>query len=269
MSDGNESDSSIGTDELNELNNKLDEQLKTKWVRKEEEKKLPATETPVVEKDLPTPKEEKKEVKKKRELTQAQKDGLARGRAKALENRKKKLADKKASQPIPIPQPEPEPQQTPDIAYSPPEKKKKGRPPKPLEEKLAKQVITKEKIIYVIQDENGNLVKKDPNKISAKEMKRIKAEEEAQKKELELGKKLGRLKNGSAKIPKPRTQAQIEHTKKLIEKNKERRGKKSVEKKEQTKEIVKEAVKEVVREPAQPPPKPQKTIEQQYNDFFS
>tara|TARA_R100001163_G_scaffold11166_3_gene10231 strand:+ start:10948 stop:11739 length:792 start_codon:yes stop_codon:yes gene_type:complete len=263
MSDnGNESDSSIGTDELNELNSKLDEQLKNKA-----EQNLPATENTVVEKDLPPP---KKEVKKKREMTQAQKDGLAKGRAKALENRKKKLAEKQASKPIPIPQPEPAPEPAPVIAYSPPEKvKKKGRPPKPLEEKLAKQVITKEKVIYVIQDENGNLIKKDPNKISAKEMKKIKAEEEAQKKELELGKKLGRLKNGSAKIPKPRTEKQIEHTKRLIEKNKERRGKKSVEKKEQTKEIVKEAVKEVVREPAQPAPKPQKSIEQQYNDFFS
>ena len=254
MSDGNESDSSIGTDELNELNNKLDEQLKK--------------ETPVVENDLPPPKEEQKqqkEIKKKRVMTQAQKDGLARGREKALENRKKKQATK----PIPIPQSEHVPEPAPDLAYSPPEKKKKGRPAKSLEEKLAKQVITKEKVIYVIQDENGNLIKKDPNKISAKEMKKILVEEDAQKKELELGKKLGRLKNGSAKIPKPRTQKQIDHMKNLIEKNQERRGKKSVENKAQTKEIVKEALKEVVSEPARPPPKPQKSVEQQYNDFFS
>lgn len=248
MSDGNESDSSIGTDELNELNNKLDEKLKPP---------APPPATVEAETQTPAPVEVKK---KKKEMSQAQKDGLARGREKALENRKKKLAEKQASKKAAEPPPEAPPS---------PVKKKMGRPPKPLEERLAKQIITKEKIIYVIQDENGNMVKKDPNKISAKEMKKIKAEEEAQKKELELGRKLGRLKNGSARMPKTRTDKQIAHMKTLIEKNKERRGKKSIEKKEQTKQIVKEAVKEVVREPAQPPTKPQKSAEQQYNDFFS
>lgn len=272
MSDGNESDSSIGTDELNELNKQLDEKLKPKQ-EQEQEQKLPPAENNIVDKqDLPPP---EKQIKKKREMTQAQKDGLAKGRAKALENRKKKLADKKAqqSEPIPIPQSEPEPEPEP-LAKSPPDKvfkKPKGRPPKPLEEKLAKQVITKEKIIYVIQDDNGNLIQKDPNKISKKELKKIQMEEEAQKKELELGKKLGRLKNGSAKIPKPRTQAQIEHTKRLIEKNKERRGQKTAQKKQDVKEVVKEAVKEVVKEPMNkpPPPPPVKSIDQQYADFFS
>ena len=238
MSD-DESDCSIGTEELNELNNQLDEQMNLK----EEKKNTPQ---PVIEKveveTIEPP------VKKKKEMSQAQKDGLAKGRAKAIENRKTKLVDKVVS----------------------PVKKKIGRPPKSLEEKLAKQIITKEKIIYVIQDEDGNLIKKDPKKISMKEMKKIKAEEEAQKKELELGKKLGRLKNGSAKIPKVRTEKQLEHTKRLMELNKDRRGKKVTEKKETTKAIVKEALIEVVKQPAPKKPEPPvKSVNQQYNDFFS
>tara|TARA_R110000803_G_scaffold160071_1_gene224063 strand:- start:512 stop:1243 length:732 start_codon:yes stop_codon:yes gene_type:complete len=243
MSD-NESDCSIGTEELNELNNQLDEQIKMK----EEKKNTPE---PVIEKVEETVEDEPEKVvtvKKKKEMTQAQKDGLAKGRAKALENRKTKLVEKVIS----------------------PVKKKIGRPPKSLEEKLAKQIITKEKIIYVIQDEDGNLIKKDPKKISMKEMKKIKAEEEAQKKEIELGKKLGRLKNGSAKIPKVRTEKQLEHTKRLMELNKDRRSGKVTEKKETTKKIVKEALLEIVTQPAPKKPLPPvKTAVQQYNDFFS
>lgn len=235
MSD-NESDCSIGTEELNELNNQLDEQIKMK----EEKKNTPE---PVIEKVEETVEDEPVKVvtvKKKKEMTQAQKDGLAKGRAKLVE---------KVILPV---------------------KKKIGRPPKSLEEKLAKQIITKEKIIYVIQDEDGNLIKKDPKKISMKEMKKIKAEEEAQKKEIELGKKLGRLKNGSAKIPKVRTEKQLEHTKRLMELNKDRRSGKVTEKKETTKKIVKEALLEIVTQPAPKKPLPPvKTAVQQYNDFFS
>jgi hypothetical protein len=43
-------------------------------------------------------------------------------------------------------------------------KKSKGRPKKPLEEKLAKQIITKEKIIYMIPDDSGGYTEfKIPN----------------------------------------------------------------------------------------------------------
>lgn len=217
----NESDCSISTQELNDLNSKLDEEIKKK--------------------ETPKPVEEKIEVEIK------------------------ETPKKVVKEPEPLKEPEPEPLKEPVV-----KKKKAGRPPKPIEEKLAKQVITKEKIIYVIQDENGNMVKKDPKKISVKEMKKIKLEEEAQKKELELGKKLGRLKNGKAKIPKERTEKQIAHTKRLMELNKERRGQKKVEKTETTKKIVKEALVEVVKQPmpkkVEPPPK---TVESRYNDFFS
>ena len=153
------------------------------------------------------------------------------------------------------------------------QKKKKGRPPKPLEEKLAKQVITKEKIIYVIQDSEGNLIKKNPSKLGIRELNKMKREEEAQQKEIELGKKLARLKNGKAKIPKVRTAAQIAATERMLEANNKRRAGIKVankqEKKEALKEVVKESVKEIIVEPAIPKPVVEKSINQQYIDFFS
>jgi hypothetical protein len=154
-----------------------------------------------------------------------------------------------------------------------PKLKKKGRPPKPIEEKLAKQVIRKEKIVYIIQDENGKLIKKDPNKLGVRDLRKLKVEDEAQTTELQYGKKLARLKNGKAKIPKQRTEAQKRATEKMLEANRLRRaGKKStakIERKEEIKEVVKESVKEVVQEPAIPKPPPQKSVEQQYFEFFS
>tara|TARA_R110002020_G_scaffold11610_1_gene43465 strand:+ start:7050 stop:7694 length:645 start_codon:yes stop_codon:yes gene_type:complete len=150
-----------------------------------------------------------------------------------------------------------------------PEKKKKGRPPKPIEEKLARQVIKKEKIVYVIQGEDGKLTRKDPSNLGIRDLRKLKIEDEAQKAELEYGKKLGRLKNGKAKIPKTRTEAQKKATEKMLEANRLRRaGKKSEskqERKEEIKEVVKESVKEVVQEPAVPKPPPE--IKPRFNFF--
>ena len=47
-------------------------------------------------------------------------------------------------------------------------KKPKGRPKKPLEEKLAKQVITKEKVIYMVQNDKGEFEKAKNPKITAR-----------------------------------------------------------------------------------------------------
>jgi len=221
---GAESDSSIGTDELNELQTQIKQSFKAESSEEEQEV-------------------EEKPVKKKKSSNL-------------------KIARKQKSKVVKIPEP-PKPE------------KKKGRPPKPIEEKLAKQVIKKEKIIYVIQGEDGKLTRKDPEKLGVRDLKKLKIEDEAQKAELEYGKKLGRLKNGKAKIPKPRTEAQKRATEKMLEANRLRRaGKKSeakIERKQEIKEVVKESVKEVVQEPAiekPPPPPPQKSVEQQYLDFF-
>jgi len=209
---GAESDSSIGTDELNELQTQIKQSFKEDSSDEDEE--------PV-------------KVKKSKNL---------------------KISKKQKGKVVKLPE------------------KKKGRPPKPIEEKLAKQVIKKEKIIYVIQGEDGKMIRKDPNKMGVRDLKKLKIEDEAQKAELEYGKKLSRLKNGKAKIPKQRTEAQKRATEKMLEANRLRRaGKKSEakqERKEEIKEVVKESVKEVVQEPAIEKPPPQKSVEQQYLDFF-
>tara|TARA_R100001463_G_scaffold51255_2_gene101838 strand:+ start:3802 stop:4395 length:594 start_codon:yes stop_codon:yes gene_type:complete len=148
---------------------------------------------------------------------------------------KYKIKAKKKSKPIPIP-------------------KKKGRPAKPLEEKLAKQVITKEKVIYMVQNENGEYEKMKKPKFTARELKKMELEKEKEKKELELGKKLIQRKNG--KIDKrsiggkTRTLAQIEATRRLVEANKKRRAEKQDHKNKEVKNMIKDSVKEVVSEPA-------------------
>jgi len=137
-----------------------------------------------------------------------------------------------------------------------PKSKKMGRPPKSLEEKLAKRVVVKEKIIYMIQDENGEFQRLNKSKITNKDVKQFDLKKEKEKQELELGKLLITRKNG--KVDKrssqtKRTPAQIEATRKLVELNKKKRedkkAEKKIEKKIETKEIVKESVREVVNEP--------------------
>ena len=68
-------------------------------------------------------------------------------------------------------------------------KKPKGRPKKPIEEKLAKQVITKEKIIYMVQNEKGEYEKAKNPKLTARELKKMELEKQKERKEIELGKK--------------------------------------------------------------------------------
>ena len=148
-------------------------------------------------------------------------------------------------------------------------KKPKGRPKKPIEEKLAKQVITKEKIIYMVQNEKGEFEKAKNPKLTAKELKKMELEKEKERKEIELGKRLQTRKNGKIdnRSSKPRTPAQIEATRKLVEANKKRREEKNKYKKEETKQIVKDSVREVVNEPFYQP-KPVKKIDPYENLVF-
>lgn len=137
-------------------------------------------------------------------------------------------------------------------------KKPRGRPKKPVEEKLAKQVITKEKIIYMVQNDKGEFEKAKNPKITARELKKIELQKEKERKEIELGKTLqtrknGKIDNRSAKV---RTPAQIEATKKMLEANKKRREEKNTYKKAEDKQIIKDSVREVVNEPFYEPPKP-------------
>lgn len=129
-------------------------------------------------------------------------------------------------------------------------KKGKGRPPKPIEEKLAKQVVVKEKIIYMVQNEKGEFEKAKNPKLTAKELKKIELEKQKQQKEIELGKTLQTRKNGKIdnRSAKQRTPAQIEATKRMVEANKKRREEKAQHKEKEQKSILKETVKDSVRE---------------------
>ena len=69
-------------------------------------------------------------------------------------------------------------------------KKKQGRPSKPLAEKLAKQVVVKEKIIYMVQNDKGEFEKAKNPKMTARDLKKIELQKEKEAKEIELGKKL-------------------------------------------------------------------------------
>lgn len=140
--------------------------------------------------------------------------------------------------------------------------KPRGRPKKPLEERLAKQVVIKEKIIYMLQNDKGEFEKAKNPKITMKELKKIELNKQKELKEVELGKTLqtrknGKIDNRSAKV---RTPAQIEATRRLVEANKKRKADKDIYKKSQSKEIIKESVREVVNEPFYEPPKPQPPV---------
>ena len=90
------------------------------------------------------------------------------------------------------------------------------------------------------------------NKDNEEELAILK-EDEAREKELELGVKLKRLKNGAAKIPRVRSAAQLENDKRFVIKNQERREtarlKKLSDKSVTRKTSLIDALKEVIRLP--------------------
>ena len=162
----------------------------------------------------------------------------------------------------PDPQPEVNKETAEEEVLSPVKKKKpKGRPPKPLEEKLAKQTIVKEKIIYMIPNENGGYDKVKNKQLTARDIKKIEEEKKITEMEKELGKKLLRKSNGKLDKrsigEKTRTPAQIEATKKMLAANEKRRAAqrelKDLKKENKTKEIVKQSLEEVIYKPS---PKP-------------
>jgi len=141
-------------------------------------------------------------------------------------------------------------------------KKRRGRPALSKEEKLAKQVIKTEKVIYMIPDEKKGGYKKCKPELGVRAIKKMELQAEKEKAEVALGKALVQTKKGAIdkRSSTKRTPAQIAATAKLVEANRLRReaaGKlKEAEKKEKVvnkkieqKEIVKAAVREVVSEP--------------------
>lgn len=241
MSDS-ESDSSIDTAELQEINASLGETFKEEPAPLSPvKKKKPAVKKPAVKKkhiDTPFPSSDEEE-----------------------ESETPPPPKKIKAKPVYA-------AETPAVV----KKRPRGRPPKPLEEKLARQVITKEKVIYVIQDSEGNMVRKDPQKLGVRELKKMALEEEAQAKELELGRKLGRLKSGKVRMPPTRTAAQKAATQRLVAANKQRAADRRSQGAADVKQAVKESVREVVAEPAipvrEPSPPPSPNIDEQYAAFF-
>jgi len=240
---GEDSDSSIATDELNEIQS----QLKSTYAEPEVEKPKPKAKAKAKPKAAIKP-------------------------PPAKPPTVKKVAKK--GKVVKLPEPEVEVEMEELVEEKP--KKRMGRPPKSLEEKLAKQVIVKEKLIYVIQDPvTGNMVKKDASKMGARELKKLQQQQEHDELEVKYGRSLAKLKNGKTKIPRERTEAQKAATALLMERNKIRRenAKKAKESKakEDLKEAVTQSVVEVVSRPAvkvQPKP-PEKSIDDRYKDFFS
>jgi len=162
-------------------------------------------------------------------------------------------------------EPEPQPEINKETAEEKvliPLNKKKGRPPKPIEEKLAKKTIIKEKLIYMIPNESGGYTEVKNKQLTARDMKKIEEKKKADQMEIELGKKLLRTKTGKVDKrsigEKTRTPAQIAATKAMLEANVKRRAAqkelKELKKETKTKAVVKEALNEVIYKPS---PKPE------------
>ena len=107
--------------------------------------------------------------------------------------------------------------------------------------------------------------------------KKIEEEKSLQEKELEIGKRIVRTKKGKEdkRSTKERTEKQIAHSKKLVEIMAKRRLEKKEANNKQQKDNIKQAVVEVVSQPIESVRKelpnykpPQKSIHQQYTDFF-
>lgn len=164
-----------------------------------------------------------------------------------------------------------------DAPVAPPKKQsksppKRGRPNKPIEEKLAKQIVTKEKIIYMIPDNNGGYVQyNNPPKLTKKDLKKIENEKLFFEEQEQIGKKLIQKRNGTTdkrSLPKKEpTQKQIEARKRFVENNKKRAEDRRRKKNEDLERIVHNSVVDVVKTPAaqihkkpdpqqQPPPAP-------------
>ena len=266
MSD-TESDCSLDTEELNEIKGSIKEtfeEVEVKGVEREKTKMK-------VKKVIKTEEEEQKEYeekeelkdynksfnvdeegkpikpKKKRVMTEKQKEALKKGRDKALENKKNKKVEK------------------PKYKYDDPpieelkerdEKPKRGRP-------KTKEIIKTEKIIYMIPNsETGEYEKfTNPPKLSARDLKKIEKEKQAQEQEKELGKKLTRKKNGDVDkrsvrtLTNGRTNKQIEATRKMLEANKKRREQQLKTKEQKQTEIMKKEISntivDVVSQPAE------------------
>lgn len=256
--DGNDSDESISTEELNKLQNEVDEVFK-----KDKEEPVKEVEQPNKEISIVSQNELKKTKPKK----------LSK---KELEEQKRILEEQLKEYDIVD-------ETIDEIKKEEPVKKTRGRPKKTeeqkKEEKLAKKTIIKEKIIYMVPGDDGGYKEvKNAKPLSKRHLDKLEKEKKIQEQEKEIGKRILRTKKGKAdeRSIKQRSEKQIAHSKKLVEMMKKRREEKSKKTNNQIKDNIKQAVVEVVSQPIEsvkatlPNYKPPvKSINEQYNDFFS
>jgi hypothetical protein len=241
-------DESITTEDMNQMiNEETFEEVEVKGVeRKTHTKKVPVVKT---EKKTDKKPKEKKITKKEKEeideynesynvepqykknpkkpMSEAKKAAIE----KLVENNKKRAEQRKLD-------------------------KEQGKPVKETKPKThTKEIIHKEKIIYMIPDNSGGYKEvKNPPKLTKKDIKKHENELEVQKQEELLGRKLVRKKNGTAdkrssNTKAVRSPAQIAASKKLVEMNKKKKEDrlKAAEQKEKSKfEDIKEEISDTI-----------------------
>ena len=233
-----DSDESINTEDLNEiLETKKETVGGVERSSPKKEKKEVKTKKVKTEKDLGEVKEEvveevveEKPKKVKKPRTQAQIEATKRlveaNRLKRENNKKeKKVEEVKEVEKVE-------------------EKKPKGRP-----RTHTKEVIKKEKVIYMVANDRGGYDEiKNPKPLGKRDLKKIELEEQAKKEELELGKKLIRRKTGAVdkRSKNTRTEKQIENAKKLVAFNKKRKEDKLKQEQENLNKVIKNAVTDTV-----------------------
>ena len=149
------------------------------------------------------------------------------------------------------------------------DKPKRGRPKGSLNKpaqvvtavKIPKPRVKKpKKTVYVVEQEDGSLepideadIVKEDVELTKKETKALEAENLKAETEKQLGKTVKITRKGTVdnRGVKPRTEAQIAATARLVENNRLRRLKNTEAKKEQTQELIKDSVEKVIHQKLQ------------------
>jgi mono/diheme cytochrome c family protein len=169
-----------------------------------------------------------------------------------------------------------------------PVKKKRGRPAGskngPVNVQIVKVVkvpkerVRKPKIVYCVEEGDGQLIEVDKStlkpaqiKPTKKELKLLENEKLVEQVEQEIGKRIKTTAKGKPdKRSTTRTDAQIEATRKLVESNKQRRLDRLNNEKKDSAEIVKTSVKEVLKEALEdkkPVPKAKPRVKDYSSEF--
>jgi len=250
MSD-NESDESLNTDDMNELVETKKEVItggverssppKEKKTKVKKPKKTvledmeDVTENIVIE-EKPKVKVKKPRTEKQIEATKRMLEANKKKKEDKLKNLENSKVDTKKTEKI-----KPVLEEPVEVVEEKP-KKKMGRPKTNFH---TKEIIHKEKVIYMIPDGNGGFEQvTNPKPLCKKDLKKLDLEKQVKQNEIELGKKLIRKKSGAVDMRSKnnRSEKQIENARKLVEFNKKKREEKLKMQKEQLNSTIKEQV---------------------------